>query len=82
MFRAESVVKSSHLAEWVNASGGIGILRAMIERCNRPKIAASKRPSVMLQKLKPFLITAIVAIVAVGLFSRFAPASLKKIVNG
>ena len=35
-----------------------------------------------MDKLKPYLITAIIAIIAVGLFSRFAPAGVKKLVNG
>ena len=36
----------------------------------------------MIDKIKPFLITGLVAIVAVALFNRFAPASIKKIVGG
>lgn len=36
----------------------------------------------MFDKIKPILITAVIAIVAVGLFSRFAPTSVKKLVNG
>jgi hypothetical protein len=36
----------------------------------------------MIDKIKPFLITALVAIVAVGLFNRFAPASVKKLIGG
>ena len=35
-----------------------------------------------MDKLKPYLITALIAIIAVGLFTRFAPAKLKSIVNG
>lgn len=42
----------------------------------------SPTTKVMFDKIKPMLITALIAIVAVGVFSRFAPASLKKIVNG
>ena len=36
----------------------------------------------MLNKIKPFLITAIVAILAVALFSRFAPAWLQNLLTG
>jgi hypothetical protein len=36
----------------------------------------------MFDKIKPFLITAVVALIALGMFNRFAPMSLKKIVNG
>ena len=36
----------------------------------------------MLAKIKPFLITAVIAIIAIAAFNRFAPATLKKIVNG
>ena len=35
-----------------------------------------------MDKLKPYLITALIAILAVGLFSRFAPMKLKMFVNG
>ena len=37
---------------------------------------------IMLNKIKPFLITALVAIVAVALFNRFAPDSIKKLLYG
>ena len=36
----------------------------------------------IMDKLKPYLITALIAILAVGLFSRFAPMKLKMFVNG
>jgi uncharacterized membrane protein YqhA len=35
-----------------------------------------------MSKLKPFLITAVIAILAVALFNRFAPASVKSAIQG
>lgn len=35
-----------------------------------------------MSKLKPILITAVIAILAVALFNRFAPAQVKSAVNG
>ena len=35
-----------------------------------------------MSNLKPLLITALVSILAVAIFNRFAPASIKSLVNG
>jgi hypothetical protein len=35
-----------------------------------------------MSKLKPILITALIAIVAVALFNRFAPEGIRKLVTG
>jgi hypothetical protein len=36
----------------------------------------------MFDKIKPFLITAVIAIIAVGFFNRFAPDSLSSLITG
>ncbi len=36
----------------------------------------------MFQKIKPILITALIAVIAVSLFSRFAPDSVQSLLTG